>query len=82
LVCANGLEAWGHVMSGLGTLPENFGRVMAMMGGYLDILGTPDSFMEYSDNNKKDRAKVAKTFTEEFDKPDVPKQKKRFADEF
>jgi hypothetical protein len=45
VLCADGLTAWGNSMAGA-ELHPNFGEVMAKLALKLDILGTPESFME------------------------------------
>lgn len=48
LLCAIGLSAWGNCAAGFGPIPDNFGMVMCLISKRLGIIGTPDSFMDWS----------------------------------
>ena len=49
-LCADGLSAWALCMAG-NRPPENFGDVIVKISSKLEILGTPESFMEWANAN-------------------------------
>jgi hypothetical protein len=45
--CADALSGWGCCCAGA-QIPANFGKGMAAIGDFLDILPTPENCMKYS----------------------------------
>ena len=48
LLGAHALRAWGNAYAGA-AIPPHFGDVMARIANRLNISGTPQSFLEWSD---------------------------------
>jgi hypothetical protein len=52
LLGAHALNAWGCAYAGA-TIPPHFGDVMARIANRLNISGTPQSFLEWSEQRKE-----------------------------
>ena len=46
-LCGDALTAWGHCCMKV-ELPKTFGETMAKIAGKLNVLGTSESFIEWS----------------------------------
>ncbi len=52
LLGACALDAWGNVQAG-GAIPPHFGDVMRQIAHRLNISGTPQSFLDWSEQRKE-----------------------------
>ena len=52
LLGAHALRAWGNASAGA-TIPPHFGDVMRQIAHRLNVSGTPQSFLEWSEQRKE-----------------------------